>query len=70
MEQVSRPCDASRHCRQVPHNRGTVLEFLVLVFNLVNDKSIVMEQDGVLRVKTVLQVLSLEDCHELLEKSQ
>ena len=44
------------------------LLLLILILDGVDLKTIVVEQDGVLGVKSVLQVVSVEDCLELLEE--
>ena len=48
MEEMSRPGDGTRDCWQVSDNWWGVLPFLILVLNLVNLNSIILEQDGVL----------------------
>ena len=68
MEQVSGPCDATSNSGQVSHNRRIVLVLLVLILNLVNFKTIVMEKNGVLGINTVAEVVALKDSLELSEE--
>lgn len=43
---------------------------MILVLNLVNFNTVVLEQDGVLGVQTVLQVISVEDTLEFSKEVQ
>ena len=51
VEQVSGPGNAARDCGQVAHYRRVVLVLLVLVLNLVDHQAVVVEENGVLRVR-------------------
>lgn len=44
------------------------LLLLVLILDCVDLKTIVMEQDGVLGVESILEVISVKDSLELLEE--
>lgn len=68
MEQVTRPSDTSRYCWQVTHNGWLALGLLILIFDVVDLKTIVVEQDIVLGVKTILEIVSMQDRLELSEK--
>lgn len=68
MEQVTRPGDASRYSWQVTHNWWLALRLLILIFDMVDLKAIVVEQDVVLGVKTILEIVSVQDGLELSEK--
>ena len=61
MEQVSRPSDTSRNCWQVSDNWRIVLVLLVLVLNLMDLKTVVVEQNSVFGVQTILEVVSMEN---------
>jgi len=67
-EQVARPGDASRNCGQVSHNRRVVLVTVVLLLNLGDLHSVVVEEESVLRVEAVFEVVSDENSLELAEK--
>ena len=70
MEQMSGPGDASRNCWQVSHDWRVVLVLLILVLNLMDLKAVVVEQDGVLGVQSILQVVSVENGLELSQEFQ
>ena len=70
MEKMSRPGDATSDCRQIPDNRWIVLELLILILNLVDFKTIVVEKDSVLGVDTVSEIVSLKDSLEFTQKLQ
>jgi hypothetical protein len=70
VEQMSRPGDATRHSWQVTYNWWIVLVLLILVLDLVDLQSIVMEQDVVLGVESISQIVSVEDGLELSEEFQ
>lgn len=70
VEEVPGPGDAAGDSWQVPDNWRIVLVLLVLVLNLVNLQSVVVEEDGVLGVQAVSEVVSVEDRLELSEKLQ
>jgi hypothetical protein len=53
MEEMSRPGDGTRDCWQVSDNWWRILPFLILVFDLVNLNSVVLEQDGVFGVQSI-----------------
>lgn len=61
MEQMSRPSDGSRNCWQVSNHWRVVLHLDVLVLNIFDFKSIVLEENSVLGVEARLKVLSVED---------
>jgi hypothetical protein len=65
VEEVTRPGDTSSNSWQVSNNGWVVLVLLILVFDLMNLESIVVEEDGILGAQTVSQVLSLEDSLKL-----
>jgi hypothetical protein len=52
MEQMSRPSDGTRHCWQVSHHWRVALHLDVLVLNVFDFKAVVLEENGVLGVKT------------------
>ena len=68
VEEMSRPSDATRDSWQVSDDQRIVLVLLILLLNITDLFSIVMEQDGVLGVKTISEVLSVEDRLELSQE--
>jgi hypothetical protein len=65
VEQMTRPGDASRDSWQVTHNWWLTLLPLILVFDVVDLESVVVEQDVILGVETIAEVVSVEDRLEL-----
>ena len=61
MEQVTRPGDTSRNSWQVTHDWWLTLVSLIRILDLMNLKSVVVEQDAVLGVETVTKVISVKD---------
>jgi hypothetical protein len=61
MEQVTRPGNTTGDSRQVTHDWRSTLMLLVRIFNFVNLYSVVVEQDVILGIETILQVVSVED---------
>jgi len=74
VEQVSRPGDATRDGWQVPHdvlsNLVLVGDRVVLLFDVIDLFSIVVEEDGVFGVEAILKVLSMENSLELSQELQ
>jgi hypothetical protein len=68
VEEVTRPGDATGNSWQISHNRRVVLVLLILVLNLVDLQTIVVEEDGILRVNAVAEVITLKDSLELSEE--
>jgi hypothetical protein len=65
---MSGPGDASRNSWQVSDNWWLRLLLVVLLLNGVDLKAVVLEEQVVLRVQTILQVVSVEDGLELSEE--
>ena len=70
MEQMSGPGDATRDSWQVSDNQRIVLVLLILLLDITDLFSVVVEQDSVLGVKAISKVLSVEDRLELSQKLQ
>jgi len=59
MEEVTRPGDTTRDCWQVTNNWWSTLLSLILILDMVDLQSIVVEENAVLGVQAVLQVVSM-----------
>lgn len=67
---MSGPGDATRDSWQVSDNQRIVLVLLILLLDITDLFSVVVEQDSVLGVKAISKVLSVEDRLELSQKLQ
>jgi hypothetical protein len=70
VEEMSRPSDATRDSWQVSDNQRIVFVLLILLLDITDLFSIVMEQDGVLGVEAISEVFSMEDRFELSQELQ
>lgn len=67
VEKMARPSDSTSHRRQIAHNWGLLLVLLVVVLDLLNLISVLVEKQRVLGLKAVLERRSVEDALELAE---
>jgi hypothetical protein len=67
---MTRPGDSSRHRRQISHNWWLLLVLLVVVFDLLNLVTVLLEEQVVFRLKSVLERGSVEDALKFTEKSE
>jgi len=70
VEEMSGPCDTTRDSWQVSDDQRIVFVLLILLLDITDLFSIVVEQDSVLRVKAISEVLSVEDRFELSQELQ
>lgn len=64
-EEMSGPGDSARHRREVPNNWGLLLLLLVVILDLLNLITILLEEQVILGLKAVLERGSVEDALEL-----
>jgi hypothetical protein len=70
VEEMSRPSDATRDSWQVSDNQRIVFVLLILLLDITDLFSIVVEQDSVLGVEAISEVFSMEDRFELSQELQ
>ena len=65
VEQMSRPSNGTGDSWQVSDHRRVALHLDILVLNVFDLETVVLEKNGILGVETRFQVLSVEDSLEL-----
>jgi uncharacterized membrane protein len=58
---MARPGDGARDRRQISHNWGLLLLLLVVILDLLNLVSVLLEEQVVLRLEAVLERRSVQD---------
>jgi len=69
-EEMARPGNSSRHRRQISHNWWLLLVLLVVVLDLLNLVTVLLEEQVVFRLKSVLERGSVKDALKFTEKSE
>ena len=70
VEEVARPVDSTGDRGQVPDNWWLLLVLLVVVLDLLNLVSVLLEEQVVLRLESVLERGSVEDALKFAEESE
>jgi hypothetical protein len=70
VEEVARPGDSAGYGRQVTDNWWLLLILLIVVLDLLDLVSVLVEQESVFRLKTVLEGRSVQDALELAEQEE
>jgi hypothetical protein len=55
VEKMARPSDSTSHWRQVTDNWWLLFILLIVILNLLNFVSVLVEQESVLRLKPILE---------------
>jgi hypothetical protein len=64
---MARPGNGASNRRQITHNWWLLFVFLIIILDLLDFVSILMEEQGIFCFKTVLERRSVEDALELAE---